>query len=254
MKQNTIKSVKPFFSAMIICSVIFSIFGVALIKIPESEPVAKEQYSGIPYSSDYITLYLKTSELPVCFLVKLNPKLNCSYVTAFPSLSVKNSSIYLNSKKTKAEYSDFFGCSIDYILPIDNEALSKIIDMSGGIVTSTPFGLPSPSGNGKLIAANESLHIYGAALTSILSYEKQPDKEHLNYYGELIAISIKQFLTEFTEDKYFSLKEYSIINISFADYYNNKDAVEASVQNVSSSFIDGVWMNDYYYIYNYTNE
>lgn len=250
IKTAQIKKIKVFFSVIIICSALFSLTGISLIRIPESKSVAKEQYSGIPYSSNSITLFLKTNELPVCFLIQLNPKLKSTNVTTLPSLSVKNSSIYLKDKKTKNDYSEFFNRSIDYILTADNKALTEIIDISNGITANTPYGLPSPSGNGKLIAENENLHIYGGTVINILDFEKQPKIEHLKYYSELIGLVLKNFLTEFTENKYILLKERSVIDMSFSEYYNNKAAVQACTETITASFVDGVWIDNYYYIYN----
>lgn len=250
IKTAKIKKIKVFFSVIIICSALFSLTGITLIRIPKSKTVAKEQYSGIPYSSNSITLFLKATELPVCFLIELNPKLESANVTALPSLSVKSSSVFLNDKETKNDYSGFFNCSVDYVLTIDNKALTEIINISNGITANTPFGLPSPSGNGKLIAENECLHIYGDTLINIMAFEKQPKSEHLKYYSELMGLVLKEFISEFTEDKYILLKEHSVIDISFPKYYNNKTSVQACAKNITASFVDGVWIDNYYYVYN----
>ncbi len=245
------KNIKSFFASLLICLIIFSVvlcFAMFPSKTNDNS-VAKQNYSNIPYYTTNQTIFIiKTSELPVCFLLKLLPKTRSFNISVIPLNSVKNSSILFTNCKNINDFSDFLEIKIDYILELSNDALSQIINYVGGIVAKTPYGIPSPVGKQLINDENKSAKLFSGSVINLLSMKTNPDTEFLEYQAYLMALVVNKFLADINDQNYFLLKKISNIELSYADYYNNKDIIKSCANLYEIALFDGVWIDDLYYL------
>lgn len=249
MQKTFLKQMKIFLISLISCMLLFGSIACFSIKKNITDHAAlKPTYSNIPYSTKKIVFLLNTKELPTSFILTLAPKTNRFSVSAIPNNSVKKSSIPLNQCLKQKDYINFFEQEINYTINLSNLALSKIIDFSNGIVANTTYGIPSPAGNLLIDDGKDKTRLYSGSVLKLLSLEAQPNTDELKYSAYLICLIVKAFLTDLNDDKYFLLKKYSEMDLSYANYYDNKALIKKCVNNYEASFYDGVWIDDLYYL------
>lgn len=250
MINSNFKNIKSFFTSLFVCLIIFSIvlcFAVFPSKTKDNY-VAKQNYSNIPYNTNQTVFMIKTSELPVCFLLKLLPKTKSFNISVIPLNSVKNSSMNFNDCESLDDFSDFLDTKVDYLLTLSNDALSQIINCASGIVAKTPYGVPSPVGSQLINDEREIAKLFSGSVINLLSMNSEPDAEFLEYQAYLMALVVNKFLADIDDQKYLLLKKISDLSLSYADYYNNKDIIKECASLYEASFYDGVWIDGLYYL------
>lgn len=248
MKQQIKKYFIPFFATVCLCSVLCLTVGLVFLKKPAREIPADEVYRAVPDADSRFEILLEFSDLPLLFLLTFNPRVGSCAVVCLPTASVRNSTEFFDSEHSRLSANRFFSCEIDRTVKMELSALSALINRVGGVTADTPYGFPSPSGSGRLIAGEETLHLYGGALTALLCQETAPDKDRLAYYAELIALVCREYLTDFSEKDYLFLTENAVTDISYTDFYDHAADLTRCFQTLSFSAVNGVWINDFYYI------
>ena len=250
MKNYYFKHIKAFFISLISCIVVFSVVLCFTIQPSDSKThlVTKQNFADAPYETSQKSLLLKTFELPVVFLLKLLPKTNSFYVSAIPFNSVKNSSFKFNECKSKEEISSFLDTKIDYVIEISNNSLSEIINFSNGIIAKTPYGVPSPVDDKLINDDDETAKLFSGSAIKILSMNNRPDTEYLKYQAYLMGLIVESFLKDISDEKYFLLKNSTNIDLSYADFYNNKENIKYCTTSHETEIYDGVWIENLYYL------
>ena len=166
---------------------------------------AQKTESTIPYSYSADTknaeVLISLENCPVDFLVKLSPKAGNVSVKTAPNNSLKDKSL---------KYITF-----------NVSGFENMINYLGGIEIETPYGLPNPAKNKKIIAKDELLTVYGASLGEILNGEPQPSIERKSYYCYIVEKICIAFLTDCTPERYKFLKQNCETNISYTEFYDS---------------------------------
>lgn len=251
MPRKTKKRLLPFIYSFLICALLFGgIIPLAGLPFDEGESVAAE----LPYTAAYdtrhsdIRILVTVDPLPVFFLVTLMPSRTAFDVLCLPICAMQNSTTALPTPLTKTGVADFLGQPIDHSISLGASAFGALVDRAGGITVDTPYGLPAPSGNGRLLAGDEPLHLYGRSVITLLAAEPNPDHDRLLYAAELLALVLKNYLSDFDKESYYFLKNEGTTDISYPQYYDHASLVEACTAHVTFTAPNGVWINDFYYL------
>lgn len=194
------------FISLLICFFMFFMVILCLFipKNPHHMPAEKSE-SSIPYSSPLpipsSTILLQIENCPVRFLIKTSPKKANLSVTCTEDFPSENKSIRNISFKL-----DEFENTVNYL---------------GGVEIETPYGLPCPAKNKKIIAKDEKLLVHGASLGEILTIEATPSTERKNYYCYVIKELCLEFFSECTPESYKFLKQNCETDISYTEFYDN---------------------------------
>lgn len=248
MKKRPLKGFFVFALTVTVCSALCLVISSPLIFEHKEDIPADEPYLSAEYYKGKISLLFILKDAPVNFNIEFSPSRETCKVTCFPKALVKKSTTELNSNADANDICEFLDLDIDRNILCELSALSEITDEAGGIIADTPYGLPSPSGNGNILAINERIRIYGNALRQIIATEATPSKDQMTYYSELIALLCQNFLKTADSQKYLFLKERTETDITYVDYYNNSDAIIKSVKNIKFSSLSGTWINEKYYL------
>jgi len=198
------------FTSLIISLLLFFMVSLYLFIPNKSNHItAQKNETGIPYFySDKIksvTFLISIENCPVDFFIDASSEHESLKVTH----TAKN--IAAAKKYQKQIYFDI-------------EGLENFVNYLGGIEIETPYGLPSPAKNKKIIAKNEKLLVYGVSLGEILTDESSPSDQRIAYYCYIIKELCFKFLSECTIDSYKFLKQNCKTDISYADFYDHYEA------------------------------
>ncbi len=205
MKNFTNYILTGFISLLICFFMFFAVMSYLFIpKGNKSEMVAKTN-SSVPYSPTIempkVSLFIKIENCPVAFNLKISE-------TNQKLLVTHNENLSANEKNTRQ-------------ITFDITGFENTINYLGGVEIDTPYGLPSPAKNKKIIAENEKLLVYGASLGEILTSELNPSDERKSYYCYVIKELCVKFLKECTPESYKFLKRNCETDISYTEFYDN---------------------------------
>ena len=198
-------------------SLCFLIFFVILIcqnlTFEPKEQTAVKSQSSIPYSPSQT---LKSTSIKITlegcatsFLLEILPENKKINVYSNPDLK--------NKKYVK---------KIDFTI----KGFEGLINYLNGVEIETPYGLPAPSKNGKLLAKNEKLSAYGASISALFCGEKNPTAEKTNYFCYVLGEICLKFLKEGDTELYKFLNKNSKTNISYTDYYDNYKSLKTAIK------------------------
>ena len=251
MPRTASGNLRLFIASFLVCALLFGcILSLSHLPLHKKTAIAAD----IPYAKAYdtrhsdIRILLTVEHLPVFFLLTLMPNRTASALLCLPIRSIQNSTTRLITPLTKSGISKFLGLSGDAVITLTDSALQRLVDHAGGITVDTPYGLPAPSGNGSLLAADEPLHLYGQSVVALLSSEAHPDYDRLTYSAELIGRVAQNFLADFPPEKYYFLKNETKTDISYSNYYDHAALIEACATTMTFTAPTGVWLNEDYYL------
>lgn len=248
MTDGKHKKIWYFFRSMAISLILFFAMTIPeFLPLPSDDIAADIPYTSAGYNLKKSSFLLLVADLPVDFAVNIDSSYGVN-VFCFPKAAIKNSRPdYAESDPKKR--AALFGKNCKRMVELTVDNLKTLTDHVGGITANTPYGLPSPSGNGVTIALDEKLHFYGSSLVAILKKESNPDKKRMVYYGELVARITLGFLKRYDKENYLFLKSISKTDISYTDYYDYAPFFVTMGDNVTSDAPDGVWIAENYYLY-----
>lgn len=177
-----------------------------------TELTAQKNQPSVPYSPPFslnAKIKIRLENCPADFLLEILPKKG--KIKVYTASKSKNEE---NFKK----------------IEFTTKGFEKLINYLGGVVIETPYGLPAPAKNGKMLTKNEKLLVYGASLGTLLCEEKNPTPERLNYYCYVLGEICLKFFKEGNTELYKFLNKNSKTNISYTDYYDNYKSLKTAIK------------------------
>lgn len=243
------KPISSFLFSFAICLLSCFTAAVPLFVKDNNQTTAVEvPFTSAPYNDITTTVILGLKDAPVDFIIEISTTFGLK-ITCFPKLAIKNSNEQLPKGATEYEKVTFLGKSADRKILANTNLCVRLTNTLGGITCETPYGLPAPSGNKNLLALDETLHFYGSSVAEMLLSENEPDYEKMCFYAKLIGLITGKFLTAADTENYFLLNSLSDTDISYKDYYDNCATLKASVKDITATAVNGVWINNKYYIH-----
>lgn len=246
MKKTLKNHFKPFFKTICFCSLCFLIVSLSVF-IPKNKTSVNAVYSNEKYYKNQVEFVVMLNEINLVFGIIINFQNKCVNVTALPTESIKNSSVLFDTNRLLSSASSFLNFNPKRKIILNNSDITAIINSAGGINTTTPYGIPSPANPEILIENYGCNHIYGQTVVTLLNLFSYPNAEQLCYSAKLIALTVKQFLIDFSKEKYYILNN-SNTDISYTDFYNYRNFLSNCISNTNFNAAKGIWIGEKYYI------
>ena len=205
-----------FITSLITFLICFFIFLTAMLYFvipkPTNEKTAQKAQSSVPYYNNSgatiqnAIILLKIENCPIKFFITLSPKAS--------TLSVN----YEEPINTDKKYT--------HCITFERNGFENTVNFLGGVEIETPYGLPCPAKNKKIIAKDEKLLAFGASLGELLTTEPAPSNERKSYYCYVVKELCLKFFSNCTTESYKFLKKNCETDISYTEFYDNYKSLE----------------------------